>query len=79
MLALNLSGAGTVSVRIRRFVEDPRRHWKFLRTIVASTTTGGRLEVPLPDFPAGRYRLNTRLRGSEAPGTVRMLEIGGAR
>jgi hypothetical protein len=74
-LTLSLSGPGRVSVRVRRFVEEPRRHWKFLRTIAAEADAGGQVEVLLPSFPAGRYRLNVHLHGSDG-GLVRMLVVG---
>jgi hypothetical protein len=75
-LVLTLSGAGSVSVRVRRFAIEPRRHWKFLRTIAASAEAAGRVEVPLPDLPAGRYRFNVHLDQSPSPGAVRLLTIG---
>ena len=73
-LVLSLSGPGSVSVRVRRFVKEPRRHWKFLQTIAAEADAGGRIEVPLPEFPAGRYRFNVHLHGSES-GLVRVLVV----
>jgi hypothetical protein len=75
-LVLNFSGPGRVSVRVRRLAREPRRRWKFLQTIAASAVTAGRVEVPLSDFPPGRYRFNVHLDGSPAPGIVRKLTIG---
>ncbi len=74
-LALDFPGPGVASVRIRRFAKGPRGHWKFLRTIVVRAEAAGRVGVPLPEFPAGRYRFNVRLHGSEA-GLVRKLVVG---
>jgi hypothetical protein len=74
-LLLDFSGAGTASVRVRRLAKEPRRHWRFLETIVARAGAAGRVEVPLSAFPAGRYRFNVHLRGSEG-GLVRKLVIG---
>jgi Tol biopolymer transport system component len=75
-LVLSFSGSGLASVRIRRFVGEPRRHWKFLTTIVVSAEAAGRVEVALPGFAPGRYRFNAHLRRSQSPSVVRVLAIG---
>jgi WD40-like Beta Propeller Repeat len=74
-LVLDFSGPGAASVRVRRFAKEPRRRWKFLKAIVVSADAAGRVEVPLSDFPAGRYRFNVHLHGSQ-DGLVRKLVVG---
>jgi Tol biopolymer transport system component len=74
-LVLSLSGPGRVSIRVRRFAEEPRRHWRFLRTIAMSVAAPGRIDVPLVDLPPDRYRLNVHLHRSQAAGIVRLLTI----
>jgi hypothetical protein len=73
-LVLNLTGPGRVSIRVRRFVEHPRRRWPFLRTIATQAGAAGQLAVPLPSLGAGRYRLNVHLHGTPR-GVVRLLTI----
>jgi WD40-like Beta Propeller Repeat len=73
-LVLDFSGPGAASVRVRRFAKEPQRHWKFLEAIVVSADVAGRVEVPLSDFPAGRYRFNVHLHGSH-DGLVRKLVV----
>jgi hypothetical protein len=76
-LVLSLTGPGRVAVRIRRLFERPQRHWKFLRTIVARSPAGGRIELSLPGFPAGRYLLDLHLSQSPATHLVRVLTVPG--
>jgi hypothetical protein len=78
-IVLDLSGPGSVTVRIRRLQKEPRRHWKFLGAVVASSESAARVELPLPALSPGRYRLNVHLDQSRAPGTVRLLTVGGPR
>ncbi|MGV1048907.1 MAG: hypothetical protein ACOYD4_10345 [Solirubrobacterales bacterium] len=75
-LTLYLSGAGRVSVRVRRFSAEPRRHWKFVETLVASAAGAERVSLPLTGLAAGRYRLNLHLHGSGRAHIVRFLKFG---
>jgi hypothetical protein len=75
-LVLNLSGPGTVSVRVRRFMQEPRRRWTLIRSIAMQATGAGRMQVPLPSLSPGWYRFNVHLDGSQSKGVVRLLEIG---
>jgi hypothetical protein len=61
---------------LRRLAEDPHRHWRFLRTLGASAAGAGQIEIPLPDFSPGKYRLNVRLHRAGGTGVVRLLTVG---
>jgi hypothetical protein len=78
-LTLRLSGPGRVSVRVRRLVELPRRRWRFLKTLLAGADHSGEVELALPEFGPGRYRLNLHLHGSPQPSIVRLLRVGEGR
>lgn len=73
-LVLSLSAPGQVSIRIKRLVPTPRRHWRLVRTTEASADAAGTVAVPLGSLMPGRYRFDLRLHGA-ARGTVRLLTV----
>ena len=73
-VAVELSGPGTVTVRLRRLIERPHRHWQLVDTLDATATAAGPLGIPLPGLAPGRYRLNLHLYGAPR-GIVRWLQI----
>lgn len=64
-LSLRLTSPGRLTVQIAR-QQDKRGdlRWHTIKTFARSVRTAGRVKLPLPSLPAGRYRIKITLAGS---------------
>lgn len=75
-LTVDVSGPATFTVRIRRLVAAPKRHWSLVRTTSFTAIAAGKTTVPLPRLGPGAYRLNIHLAGApEGESFVRRLTV----
>jgi hypothetical protein len=73
----DVGGPATFTVRIRRLVATPRRHWRLVRGASSfSTFAAGPASYALPSLGPGTYRLNVHLSGMpEGESFVRRLTV----
>lgn len=75
-ITADVDGPATFTVRIRRLVVAPRRHWRLVRTGSFGTGAAGRATYELPPLGLGTYRLNIHESGMpEGTATVRRLMV----
>lgn len=73
----DVDAPATFTVRIRRLVISPHRHWPLVRTTSVATAAGV-TSIPLPHLVPGIYRLNIHLAGMpEGESFVRRLTVAG--
>jgi hypothetical protein len=77
-IVANVDAPAAFTVRIRRLVVVPRRHWRLVESTSAAATAAGQTTIPLPKLGAGTYRLNIHLAGMpEGESFVRRLTVTG--
>jgi Tol biopolymer transport system component len=75
-IAAEVSGPATFTLRVRRLLTAPRRHWRLIRTTSFATLAAGPATIPLPKLVSGAYRLNIHLAGMpEGDSFVRRLVV----
>lgn len=75
-IVAEVSGPATFTVRIRRLVSAPQRHWRLVRTGSFGVLAAGQLTYELPSFAPGIYRLNIHENGMpEGQSSVRKLRV----
>jgi hypothetical protein len=75
-ITADVDGSAGFTVRIRRLVSAPHRHWRLIRTGSFSAGGVGRATYDLPALGPGTYRLNIHESGMpEGDGFVRTLTV----